>query len=157
VNGVPGALKVQLLPRKSDLDGTIIGYYHPNEARWCAWDNNPARASRDPASHLRWALHQNRDIILDDLCEKYEIAARYQYQHLQEEGLKLFYIHHSVRLVGWGSSVGTLNERPYRIYFEAEAARLNSITANIAAWVDAIMKDLQRRVRRTGYPLIDSG
>ncbi len=120
---------------------------------WAAWNDNPIRGSRDPAVHLGWALNQNRETILNDLCEKYEIAARYQYYYLSEEGLKEFYIYHSMRLAKWGGTVGTLNEEPIAIYFEAESARLRAISGSIAAWKELIISDLSERVWNTGFPL----
>ena len=121
-------------------------------APWSSW-GNPARDNREPAFHLRWALGQNREGILRDLREKYEIAARYQYQSRQEAGLKEFYIYHSMRMAAWGASAETLDEQPDAFYFEAQSARLKAVVENEAAWVEAIIRDLQERVRRTGYPL----
>lgn len=122
-------------------------------ASWSSWDIS-ARGSNDPSLHLRWALAQTRDRILDDLCEKYEIAAKHNYGQSGEAGLKEFYVYHSVRMAAWGASVGTLDEQPDKVYFEAQAARLKSITGNEPAWVDAVIKDIQSRVRRTGIPLV---
>jgi hypothetical protein len=122
-------------------------------APWASWDENPARGNRDPAFHLNWALKQNRAAILDDLLDKYAISAQYQYQHLQKEGLKAFYIYHSIRMAAWGGSVGTLNEQPEHQFFEAEAVRLRSLAPSEKAWVDLIVNDLQERANRTGLPL----
>ena len=113
-------------------------------APWCAWEN-PARDSRDPSFHLRWALQQEPSSILKDLCAKYELAAGYQYQKRREAGIKEFYIYHSVRMASWGATVGTLDEKPETAYFEAQAARLRALSTNEADWVVSMTRDMQQR------------
>mgnify|MGYP001193042610 CR=1 FL=1 len=125
-------------------------------APWCTWDN-PARDSRDPSFHLRWALQQSRDSIMKDLCEKYELAAGYQYQTRQKSGLQEFYIYHSMRMAAWGASVGTLDEKPDPVYFEAQAARLRASVDNETEWVVALIRDIRQRVTQIGYSLETSG
>ncbi len=112
-------------------------------APWSSWNENPGRGNTDPSFHLRWALSQNRDTILNDLTEEYGIAARNQYRSLQKEGLKDFYVYPSVRLASWGGSAGTLNEKPEEIFFEAEAERLRSVAVDEKNWVELLVRDLQ--------------
>jgi predicted phosphodiesterase len=127
-------------------------------APWSAWNENPGRGRRDPGLHLRWALTQSGKAILDDLCEKYEVAAKSQYRHLEERGLKEFYIYHSVRMAAWGASVGQPREdQADPTYFEAEAERLKSIASDAQTWVDLIIGDLRNRAKMITYSLLEPG
>lgn len=119
---------------------------------WAQWVN-PARDNRDPSSHLRWALGQQRETVIADLIEKYDLALHYQYKQRGSAGIKECYAYHSARLATWAAGAGLVDEKPEMTYFEAEAARLRSLADTEEAWVSLLIKDIQQRVRSTTVPL----